>query len=35
MNNIYDTINDIDLGNGETKRINCPAMPWVQDLYCH
>jgi hypothetical protein len=25
MNNIYDTINNIDLGNGETKRINCPV----------
>jgi hypothetical protein len=24
MNNIYNTVNDLDLRNGETKRINCP-----------
>jgi|TARA_R110000823_G_scaffold202372_3_gene333304 hypothetical protein len=25
MNNIYDIISDLDLSNGETKRIDCPA----------
>ena len=25
MNNIYNTISDIDIRTGETKRMNCPA----------